>query len=117
MGRRQMRSAPANGRTTRIVASQPVTSLHPHEDEGHDCHPAGDRERVRPHEPGLEGGHVAGDAPRAYRDAVDRAEDERALDEVPEAPSEKDRRPVEDPVVELVEVELVLEERANGSPP
>src|SRR4029450_9608543 len=53
-GSSQTRTAPASGKKIRIVASQSVISLHPHEDEGEDGHAAGDRERVRADEPGLD---------------------------------------------------------------
>src|SRR5215510_4498600 len=108
-GSNQMRTAPASGRKIRIVASQSVISLHPHEDEGEDGHAPGDRERVRADEPGLDLAQLVARVARAGRDLAERAE-ERALDPVAQRRREHDGRAVEDRVVELVEVELVLED-------
>ncbi len=57
--------------------------------------------------------HLGTDPARAGGDRVDRAEQDRPLDPVTERDGQSDARPVEDPVVELVEVELVLEDRTR----
>ena len=62
-------------------------------------------------------GQLAPDPARARGDGVDRAEQDRALDPVTERDRQGHARLVEDPVVELVEVELVLEQSAHRPGP
>ena len=81
------------------------------EDDGEDGERRREREGVGADEAGLDAADAPPSRARAVRDAVDRAGDERPLDPAVERQREPDGRPVEERVVELVEVELVLERR------
>src|SRR5919197_1123769 len=100
-----MTSAPPAGRRISAVA----TSLHRDEDDDEDDEPARDRERIRAEQAGLGLRDVARDVTRPAREPGDRAADGERLDDPPEEAGHAHRRPVEDEVVRLVEVELVLE--------
>ena len=107
-----MKSAPASGRKIRIVASQSAHFTHTKTRARTVTLPAiaSAYVRTRPVWTSLSSLPIRR-APVAMR--VDRAEQDRALDPVTERDRQGHARPVEDPVVELVEVELVLEDGAH----
>ena len=73
-----------------------------------------DHERVHANEARLSLGDLTARAARAEGDPGQRARDQRPLDERAKR-REPGRGPVEEPVVRLVEVELVLEDRLQGT--
>src|SRR5207253_9041303 len=76
-----------------------------------------DRERVRAQQSGLDASEALAEAARPPGDLVDRAGDQRPLDEAPEQARDELGRPVEERAVQLVEVELPLEQRLRRGDP
>src|SRR5436190_9405041 len=109
-GKTKQASPPATGRKIRIVTIHESTSAHRDEDDDEDGEAAGERERVRAEEPGLEAADGAAGLLRLERDAGPGAEDQRPLDPAVPGARGPDGGLVEDGVVELVEPELVLEQ-------
>ena len=98
-----------------MVASQPVTHLTHTKTRARTVTLPRDRERVRAHEAGLELVDLAAGAARACGERVDRADSDAAARRTSRSVvASKTVGPVEDPVVELVEVELVLEHRRTA---
>src|SRR5256885_14806587 len=105
-GSTQITSAAASGSRIRTVV---IGSLDRHKDDGEDGDAGGDRERVRPQEPGLRARDEAAEIARVVSELARRVGDQRLLDPASESLRGPDGRPVEEGVAELVEVELVLE--------
>src|SRR5215213_1643975 len=100
-------------RAGRSGSSSASRSSHREEDDGEDGEPAAERERVRAHEAVLREPEPTRAEAEAACEHVERPGDHRPLERAAEPAGERVRRPVPDPVVELVPVEL-LHERARG---
>ena len=101
-----MMTAAASGRTMRSVV---IGSPDRHEDDGEHGDTRGERKRVRAEKAGLSSRNEAAEIAGVLSQRVRGLVDHRVLDPSVQALRDPDGRPVEERVVQLVEVELVLE--------